>query len=85
MSEWRTIDSAPKDGERIDVWFRLSDSHGARWVNVHWMPRRERWANGPTDQGVLHWFATHWMPIEPPSTPTPLTEEQFDGLNKRAT
>ena len=62
---WQPIETAPKDGERIDVWFELG-SHAARWPNVFWDSRRERWTSGPTDQGIIHWNATHWMPLPAP-------------------
>ena len=63
MSEWKTIDSAPKDGAKI-----LASAVGDGWsaYNIVWW----RWhKNGKT--GSWHttgstWLPTHWMPLPAP-------------------
>ena len=74
-AKWQPIETAPKDGTKIDIWFRLSDSHSARWTSCAWDKARERWSGGPTDQGEIHWLATHFMPLPaPPSREAGVTE-----------
>lgn len=64
MGEWHTVESAPRDGTKIDVW----TAGGERWPNVWWEPDKHDW---------LHWWwdgfgmgcqrlnerITHWMPL----------------------
>lgn len=64
---WQPIETAPKDGTRIDVWFQLTIDHGARWANVLWSPEHEIWSGGPPSQYKDGWVATHWMPF--PASP----------------
>lgn len=72
MSEWKPIESAPKDGTVIDVW-----GHGRRFANVrwtHWLePEWQIWEIEHTyaADGSAHWdhphiTPTHWMPQPPP-------------------
>jgi hypothetical protein len=76
QGHWQPIESAPKDGTRIDLWVvRLSssgkhhDEHRA--PEAYWDCERERWrckwltANGyPAFD--KHYTTTHWMPLPPP-------------------
>lgn len=64
---WQPIETAPKDGAWIDVWFQLTPDHGARWANVQWSHKRGTWINGPPSQYNGGWIATHWMPF--PTSP----------------
>ena len=66
MSEWRTIDSAPRDGRWILVWVKgavipgaaFYDTHHKEWIDSFWQAYF-----GPI---------THWMPLpEPPTDATP--------------
>ena len=77
MSDWRTMDTAPKDGTLIDVW-----AGGRRVVDVRWEPedyaKGRCWAEAfPTARGMagsdgfpayLYPQPTHWMPT-PPEAP----------------
>lgn len=80
MSEWKTIDSAPKDGTEIDLWIVTSKE---------WRPEGESrrvtdccWASVGDKQGWCdfadgcwdfvesnHHTVTHWMPIPEPPLP----------------
>lgn len=67
MSNWQPIETAPKDGTKIDVWCpgygRIAD---ARFVEGRW----REWGINECDQ--MTWVQigdriTHWMPLpEPP-------------------
>ncbi len=75
---WQPIETAPKDGTRVDLWVRdhyctfTDSSHGrvanARFENGKWHDPHMEWGNG----GPLGMCArpTHWMPIPaaPPRT-----------------
>lgn len=70
MSEWRLLETAPRDGSRLDVW----TENGVRYTDVFWH-------QGPGfPQGAFVFYdshlrdyidvddATHWMlPPEPPN------------------
>ena len=62
--EWQPIETAPKDGRRVDLW--LSSPDGVeqwRETNCWWSDVYKLWFNlrGRWD------CATHWMPLpEPP-------------------
>ena len=74
-SEWQPIETAPKNGTRIDLWAKA------------WLPAFDRfefrrfadcyWSKGDTMCNVKaawagldrEWRPTHWMPL--PSPPTP--------------
>jgi hypothetical protein len=71
--EWQRIETAPKDGTRVDLWcinHLTYDKRGQRVVNVAWgtvtdWTRREHegWQHGRGEDLE----PTHWMPIpEPP-------------------
>lgn len=75
---WQPIETAPKDGTRIDLWV-VSPTKAWRWPDASWMEAgKHRWL-GPDDwtskEGMpLHALieatvATHWQPL--PSPPTP--------------
>jgi len=78
MSDWRPIETAPKDGTIIDIGGRAFDGVFERWCNAHWEDRggeegtwRGPWSDGyeselPDDRFV----PTHWMPLPAPPSPT---------------
>jgi hypothetical protein len=56
--EWKTIDSAPKDGEVVLLW----DRFGNRWTDC-----------SPGDAFISNGCGfppTHWMPLPPPPSTT---------------
>jgi hypothetical protein len=61
MGEWRTIESAPKDGTWIIVaWL---DAPGGAALSVRWMPALNDWIDADGDVGFRHpssYQPTHW-------------------------
>jgi hypothetical protein len=77
-TDWRPIDSAPRDGTRVDLWVvfetgarRATDTHfdtdlGEWWVSDH----------HHAGHYVPRPRPTHWMPLpDPPPTPANETGE----------
>ena len=74
---WQPIETAPKDGTRVDLWGRNLlhfQKRGERNVNVAWGPvtdwfggKRDDWQHGRGEG----YQPTHWMPIPPPPETTP--------------
>ena len=62
MSEWQTIESAPRDGRKIIV-----DGGIAYWRerNNHWDPPSGWWTITGFDWPgkPIKWEVTHWMPF----------------------
>lgn len=80
MSDWRTIDSAPKDGTEMDLWvistggakpFRVPD---CAWKTVagkaQWVSRGER---GWEALSEAYLRPTHWQPL--PAPPATLSQQ----------
>lgn len=72
-SEWRSIETAPKDGTRVLLWI-VSESP---YHEDHAMPGVGHWTewNGG---GWVRWHRgtpTHWMPLPEPPKP----EREDDG------
>ena len=76
-SEWKPIETAPKDGTWIDLWgfFEPKDyvSHypAGRWTNMAWQENAWRlpsvFSDGRPGDSMEHIIFTHWMPLpEPP-------------------
>lgn len=72
MSEWKPIESAPKDGRKILLWFSDTWRRPGHARFGHWLPdvkTKERFVQGGWVCGLNRWhnFPTHWMPLpEPP-------------------
>lgn len=62
---WRTMESAPKDGTKIDLWCEDRCSKGLRIPNCYWIVDGMAWA-GPFPQLYGPYIATHWRPLPPP-------------------
>jgi hypothetical protein len=72
--EWRPIESAPKDGTKIDLWVVPPPgliSHGAgRLVDCWFFEGGWRTEDHAADEGwdYVVWEATHWKPLPAPPT-----------------
>lgn len=71
MSDWQPIETAPKDGTRIDVWaYWAEGDNWSRSADAYWSVEDQdwmldRWLAG---QYVTPPKITHWMPLpEPPA------------------
>lgn len=83
MSEWKPIDTAPKDGTAVMLcWARDSDGKPIDWreepettgvfVQVaSWWPEADGWIVycSLPQEPRLHFEPTHWMPLPPPPIP----------------
>lgn len=65
--DWRSFETAPKDGSRIDLWAVNVFGEGKRFPDCHWSPfgGTFRWI-GLREDSRQRWKATHWMPIPAP-------------------
>lgn len=70
---WRTIESAPKDGTKVDLWFvwwraELDGFTGRRMTDAWWHPIGKHWENGDARPDNVKF--THWRLLpEPPHDP----------------
>jgi len=55
MSEWKTIDSAPRDGTPVDLWVK----YGFRVTEQWWDDEDKCWVGNLFGDDVV----THWMPL----------------------
>lgn len=74
MSEWKTIDSAPKDGTTILAFYPLDglSNSWCRVVPVFWASRPQQWifASRAASGFSAAYLPTHWQPLpEPPKEP----------------
>lgn len=73
MSEWKPIESAPKDGTHVLLFGRPSDQEGLRFkskarLTGYWDNIDEAWcATTSTWEGPFI-DATKWQPLPPPPT-----------------
>lgn len=68
MSEWRCIDTAPKDGRGVMAYIRSGWIEGVYWVYDRWHFLSD---GSPTES---HQQPTHWMPL--PSPPDSIGERK---------
>ena len=67
FGEWRTMESAPKDGTTVLAAVRASEQGPAEVDVVRWAVRDERWIAADSDPGCIIVYAdaelTSWMPL----------------------
>lgn len=78
MGEWQPIETAPKDGERVDLWATDIFGHGQRfadcyWQIAQWPEQHDRWVGLP--EGRRNWNPTHWQPLPEPPSPNQQVKE----------
>jgi hypothetical protein len=66
---WQPIETAPKDGTRVDVW------SGDRFTDARWCARHKQWEVFIPDYNGGEWTGvyappTHWMPLPAPPVET---------------
>lgn len=73
LEPWMPIETAPKDGTKIDAW-RIEPPHegGTRFIDVSWRDGAWQWYSD-RDQEFIdldegNWKVTHWMPAPGPPT-----------------
>lgn len=67
MTQWQPIESAPKDGTKVDLW----TFNGERWCDCWWHKGQEAWASDWSCQSergfvIRYGQPTHWMPLPAP-------------------
>jgi hypothetical protein len=62
-AQWRTIESAPKDGTRVDLWVVI-DGEGQRVCDVLWDSLRGLWDE--YEKPFLDEEVKYWRPLPPP-------------------
>lgn len=69
--DWQPVETAPKDGTLIDLWFGI----GGREADCRWNMVRNWWERRVADESFkTAWIAidigpTHWRPLTQPSKP----------------
>lgn len=61
MSEWRSIETAPKDGTPVDLWLSAGD-RGWRIADCSWSDD-SGWIDAEYQRTPKMLTVTHWMPI----------------------
>jgi hypothetical protein len=59
LNPWRPIDTAPRDGTRVLLWWDGWDIQLGSWHPLH------GWQTGP----IVHCQPTHWTPLPLPPAP----------------
>jgi Protein of unknown function (DUF551) len=69
MSEWKTIDSAPRDGRFFYVWIPALHDQGFIAVQPAWWNATLGRVCACYDDNLNDYEFTHWQPLpEPPAT-----------------
>ena len=76
MSEWKPIESAPRDGTKIDLWVRRKRIPDAFWVEnddgTGWAVEESDWHTGEAYHEFIDGRPSHFTPLpEPPSDDKP--------------
>ena len=66
-SPWRPIETAPKDGSKIDLWAKFEKSGWRRVPDAHWNEAIGDWQLGNFNAAdyMVRPEITHWMPLPP--------------------
>lgn len=73
-SGWQPVETAPKDGTRVDVWVDWSDGDASRVTDAYWNSKCWQLGLYSENQYKLRPRVTHWM-----HRPPPPQEEKSDG------
>jgi hypothetical protein len=77
MSEWRDIETAPKDGAAVLLFGKPEENGGVTWsarvvLSGYWDRMDEAWCSTTADwTGPFVDLVTHWMPLPEPPEPRP--------------
>jgi hypothetical protein len=66
--EWQPIETAPKDGTKVDLWVIFKEAGPRRFPDAHWNDKLGGWQLG--EYNALDYMTpptiTHWMKVPPP-------------------
>lgn len=81
---WATIETAPKDGSRVDLWM-YDVELAMSWREADCIFAEGGW-NAPADDGGFYWldrpgvlYPTHWM--FPPDPPAASETQRKEGVS----
>ena len=100
MSEWQSIETAPKDGSVIDLWIEGANKASVRFYAPNTIPGKRdgnfygracdfRWESRPPNRANWYPIGGLGYPLSPDVTPThwmplPLPPAQSDGEGQRS-
>lgn len=79
LGGWLSIESAPQDGTKVDLWAKFENSGWRRVADAHWNGKLNDWQLGQYNAAdyMVRPVITHWMPLpSPPTTNTTLDEQE---------
>jgi hypothetical protein len=66
--EWQPIETAPKDGTKVDLWVIFKEAGPRRFPDAHWNDKLGGWQLG--EYNALDYMTpptiTHWKPLPAP-------------------
>lgn len=65
MKEWQPIETAPKDGTKVDLW--RPGYTKPRICDAWWESSREQFVTGTPTLWAYAGTATYWLRVDPPS------------------
>lgn len=71
MSEWKAIDSAPKDASAVLTYMPPLPHQDRGWINIQkWKGLKVGWVTVGDPNRRRAFQPTHWMPLPPPPLDT---------------
>ncbi len=71
MTDWRPIETAPKDGTTVDLWTietRPTKRYAKRVTSCRYSVCDKGWVTSPPETRFVIGSPTYWMPVPNPPT-----------------